>query len=106
MSTEKKTSATDAIVSILLALPVSIWAAWVEKTLWYWFAVPLGLPAIGMAHAYGLSALLVCITGGISAALFRKNDDTSPSTRMVALAIGFAICLGCAWVAHKFMATP
>lgn len=42
-----------------------VWNVWIEATtlalLWAWFAVPLGLPAIGKAHAYGL-ALLVCMT--------------------------------------------
>lgn len=31
--------------------------AYVLAALWRWFAVPAGLPVIGMAHAYGLATL-------------------------------------------------
>lgn len=30
--------------------------------LWKWFVVPLGLPPIGIAHAYGLSLCLMVMT--------------------------------------------
>jgi hypothetical protein len=32
--------------------------AYVLLVLWRWFAVPLGLPAVGMMHAYGLALLV------------------------------------------------
>lgn len=33
-------------------------SAYTMKTLWWWFAVPLGLPGLSLAHAYGLDALV------------------------------------------------
>jgi hypothetical protein len=34
------------------------WHLWSTVKLWVWFAVPLGLPVIGMAHVLGLRTLV------------------------------------------------
>ena len=47
------------LVAALLAAPVlALIHAIVVRTLWSWFAVPLGVPNIGYAHAYGLALLI------------------------------------------------
>lgn len=95
-------STADAVASLVIALPVTLWAAWVEKTLWWWFAVPLGLPAIGTAHAYGISCLLVCLSGRNSI-YGRKADDRSPSLLALGSAAAFGVVLLSGWIAHRFM---
>jgi hypothetical protein len=52
-----------------LALAWLIWApigivvnGWLLSLLWLWFAVPLGAPRIGIAHAIGVSLLVRVIT--------------------------------------------
>lgn len=45
-------------LAMLLAMPFGILAwAYVKAQLWSWFLVPLGVPPIGVAHAYGLTTL-------------------------------------------------
>jgi uncharacterized membrane protein AbrB (regulator of aidB expression) len=40
----------------VLAIPFGLWLkALVGVALWGWFVVPLGVPAVGMVHALGLS---------------------------------------------------
>lgn len=65
------TVAAIAVVTFILAIGASILlTAFTLATLWGWFLVPLGLPVIGYAHAYGLSIL---------ATLLRGNQITKPS---------------------------
>lgn len=40
-----------------LMVPGFFLRAYVLAALWRWFAVPAGLPVIGMSHAYGLALL-------------------------------------------------
>jgi hypothetical protein len=42
---------------ILCAVPAALLNGYALATLWQWFVVPLGLPAIGFAHAYGLGQI-------------------------------------------------
>ena len=50
----------------LLAIPFSFWLkAMVSVSLWGWFVVPLGVPAIGLAQALGLTLLGWFFTTGL-----------------------------------------
>lgn len=43
---------------VLAAAPFGmLFRAYALATLWRWFVVPLGLPTLGLAHAYGVAAL-------------------------------------------------
>lgn len=85
------------------------WRAFVMTRLWGWFVVPLGLPAIGIAHAIGLSLLFGVVTlnhrfiWGKGMAL----EDTEPKDHL-GRAIAFAVVYGIAWgigaIAAEFMA--
>lgn len=67
-----KIAATIALVVVqaIVALPIFIvgiaitvfWGGYAISVLWEWFAVPLGLPAIGYAHAAGISLLVKVIS--------------------------------------------
>ena len=46
-----------ALTLLLFPLTVYLNALWLSVA-WGWFAVPLGVPAIGLAHAGGLTAVL------------------------------------------------
>jgi hypothetical protein len=97
----------DALMALILVVPVTVWGAYVEKTLWWWFFVPLGLPAIGMAHAYGLSTFLACASGALSRSAWRKNSaNEKPTVAIVWLAVGFTIALLAGWISHWFMVRP
>lgn len=46
------------VIGIVLSLPVAFFLNLYAMThLWLWFIVPLGVPAIGMAHAWGILIL-------------------------------------------------
>lgn len=69
------------------------------KTLWAWFLVPLGLPAIGLAHAVGVAALIGLVTHQTPA----TNDDEHTARVLVfgAISPGGALVVG--WIAKSFM---
>jgi hypothetical protein len=46
----------------LTTIPSGILRGYVFATLWSWFVVPLGAPAMGLAHAYGLGCLVTMAT--------------------------------------------
>lgn len=66
MTTEAAVKFVAGCALAFLALPALILLhAFTAKTLWGWFIVPLGAPAVGMAHAYGISMFVT---------LFRNKD--------------------------------
>lgn len=56
----------------VLFVPSFFLRAYVLAALWRWFAVPAGLPVIGMAHAYGLATLMQF---AVSAVPSQKDRD-------------------------------
>ena len=56
--TEKLLSALGVVVAGLsIGFGVDVLAAYVARDLWAWFIVPLGVPSVGVAHAYGVILL-------------------------------------------------
>ncbi len=47
---------------LAIIVPLSIWKGFVLSILWGWFLVPLGVPAIGTAHAIGIAVLVSMLT--------------------------------------------
>lgn len=43
------------LIWLLALAPAMLLRAWAFVTLWVWFVIPFGLPAVGYAHALGLS---------------------------------------------------
>lgn len=48
----------QAVGFVVVAILTVLAAAFTLSTLWGWFIVPLGAPAIGLAHAAGISVML------------------------------------------------
>lgn len=91
----------DAAYTLLFFIPSALWTAWGIKTLWGWFMVPFGVPAISVAWSYGLLCLtnLMCRT-------FRTQQDegtTKNFQRLANSAAIVALALGLGWIAHSFM---
>lgn len=89
----------------LLQTLACIWGLWIEATtlafMWAWFAVPVGLPAIGKAHVFGL-ALIV----SLATARFRvQEDDTNEIVlqRVLWLAWTSPLYLLMGYAAHLIM---
>lgn len=99
MTTDIRTKAVvftaGALGLIAIAVGLALFNAVVLQVMWGWFVVPMGAPAIGLAHAYGLTLLLT---------LFRrfpdKSEDLSWVTKRIVANL-FALLLG--WIAQGFM---
>jgi hypothetical protein len=90
------------IGAIALGVAAGCWYVYVAWTIWFWFAVPLGAPAIGYWHAFGLyslatSVLIWCASGKGEA------DLSEVAAVMLGKAFLAAFILGEAWVALKLM---
>jgi hypothetical protein len=88
---------------ILLA---TLFRAYVLRDLWEWFVVPLGMPAIGLAHAVGISSIVGYLT---QQAKDRDKDDSNKDTtadliHAVAAAIIYPLfAWGIGAIAHSYM---
>jgi len=51
------------IYFIILIVGGILMGGWVISILWNWFIVPLGLPAISLAHSIGLSLMVNVFKG-------------------------------------------
>ena len=66
---------------------------------WTWFVVPLGIPAIGYAHALGLQMLL----GTMHASSKKIETDVEFVSYILSAAIGNLILFGVMALIHLFM---
>lgn len=60
--------------------------------LWGWFAVPLGLPPIGVAMAVGLSTIVWLMTSS------HKSEDELP---FITYILKLVLLLEIGWIAHQ-----
>jgi hypothetical protein len=95
----------NSIITTIIATPFAIaligllviQQAWAISVLWGWFLVPLGLPAIGIATAIGISAILSALHQS------RKSpgDEGWKSVGKAALKPWFLLAIG--WIAKQFL---
>lgn len=79
---------------------LTVWEGFVLKVLWAWFLLPLGLPAIGMAHAVGISALVGLLAHQAPPDL---NDDDRLHKVFQWAVCGPIAALALGWIAKQFM---
>lgn len=97
------------IVGIILLTALTIFVgAWAFSTLWSWFIVPIGVPAIGYAHAYGLMIVASFLK------MRPKDFDTSSDTverksfgehvtRFFMCILFYLVAVGMGWLTLLFM---
>ncbi|PWG03362.1 hypothetical protein [Sphingosinicella humi] len=62
----------------LVLLPIGVLRAFIICDMWAWFVVPLGLPQIGVLHAFGLSLFIgLFMDPSLSAMLAREDKEAS-----------------------------
>lgn len=85
---------------LLLILWAGFWSGLTVSVLWGWFIVPLGAPAIGLWHAYGLALIWSAFSG-----LGRKGRDDNSGMAQVLVQVPLAGCvlMGSAWVIKGWM---
>lgn len=89
--------------AFLVWLPLMmLLSAFVLSTLWTWFLVPLHVPAISMAHAYGIAVLIGYITYQPDADRSRDEED-SRAFKILSPAFRALGALGFGWLALQFM---
>lgn len=82
-----------------------IFSAYVLSVLWGWFIVPLGVSAIGIAHALGINVLVAFLKMKKKDTKKEKVDNyfgsVCESVTLAILAASFAFGFG--WIATIFM---
>ncbi len=99
--TAKQEESCSAILFATALLPVIFLGnAYAIVALWRWFVVPLGPPAIGMAHAFGLTVLFDSLgLGGRS-----TPKEGQPLWLMALIAVArCAFVYGLGYLAHLVM---
>lgn len=91
-------------VMALLMVPFAMaWRGYVLSLVWAWFVMPLGVPAIGIAHAIGLSMTI---------AVFAKQErETKEEKSFLVLVVRMVmkavlvplVVLAFAAIVHEFM---
>lgn len=103
MKSNDEDSISALLLTVLLLPVTAVLYAFVLRELWTWFVVPLGAPAIGMAHAYGLALLA---KSGVWEGPNSKKDDRE-NQGPLALLIGSVLFPLVAWgfgaIAHALM---
>lgn len=97
---KKDESCATILFAIALIPALLLGNSYSIVSLWRWFAVPLGAPAIGMAHAFGIGLLLEALKSSGRAA--PKEDETI----WTAAIYGVVRCLaiyGAGYLAHLVM---
>jgi hypothetical protein len=51
------------ILLLIIIIPIGLLRGWALSLIWLWFMVPLGVPEIGLFHAWGLSLVVGMFTG-------------------------------------------
>jgi len=98
MTTEKQSPISIAVALLLLPFSILL-GAYVLKTLWWWFVVPLGASPVGMAHAYGLSTIVALMRYTDWKAV---NEGKALESVMRSLGVnGMTLLIG--YIAHRIM---
>lgn len=91
----------EQFIGVLITWPLlTCLNGWVISVTWRWFMVPFGAPAIGVAWAVGLSALVAmfCDTG--------PSKDTPLLEAIVYTVLKVGLMFLLAYIAHQFMHLP
>lgn len=88
--------------AFVTAIITGIIGAVVATKLWEWFVVPLGMPAIGVAHAYGL-LLLFTMHAVARNALVARDDSISPNVAWLGCLFTYTMAFIFGAVAKWFM---
>ena len=95
------------MVLLMLALiPVNIFVTgFVVSYLWLWFLVPLGLPVISLAHAFGIAVFAEALTFKLD-----QGEDNNDKDRVIVTAARSLVTAACmmimlfvGWCAAWFM---
>jgi len=82
---------------VAVSVVVSVVNGFVLSYLWQWFVTPLGIPAIGLAHAIGLGMIIRYLTKSES------NSENTIGSAIVDAFLGPFVMLGLGAIVKAFM---
>lgn len=94
------------IAFVVILVLSTVLGGWVMSILWAWFVVPtLGLPAISIVEAIGLTMAIRVLVNGYGSTSNKKYDDLSDLiANMVTVLFGMPLMLlGIGYIIHLFM---
>ena len=85
---------TIGLLGLLYVAVLILVRAWCITKLWAWFVVPLGLPALGLLAAIGLTMTISVVMG---------LDRLEQKKTVIQCIVGHLACVGFGWCIHFFM---
>lgn len=83
-------------ITMVATFPYRVWQGFVASTLWGWFAVPYGAPAIGTVAFAGLAILAGLVTAD-------QKDQANMTAALVFAVLAPASALFFGWLVHLFL---
>jgi len=93
VSDDKETNLLLGCIGQLLLFPVWYFECYVMATLWRWFLMPIGLPAVDMRTFFGVNLIVAVLWFR-----YRKPDpDVTVEPALGAFVVA-CMCLGLGWL--------
>ena len=87
------------VLLVLAAAPVAAVSHGLAiSIMWGWFVVPLGMPSLSIAHAFGLALLLRMVSTRMP-----KSDDRDWRALIAASIAAPWLVVGVGWIVNAFM---
>jgi hypothetical protein len=99
---KSKMSPAQGLTIFALFVPTLLIRGFVFSVLWGWFVVPLGVVAIGVAHAIGLTTVFGFLTTHLTHYQRKQSDNPFGDALGRMLVVPFLV-LFFAWIVHLFM---
>ena len=90
------------IAALALTIVYMVVNGWAVSVLWGWFVVPLGVPAVGIAHAIGLR----CIVALCKTPKYKEPDDKHSIENSVFGIVSSVVGVGVAWIVYTAGMAP
>lgn len=88
------------VLYLCAAAPLAVWEAFALTQLWFWFLVPLGVPAITLAQGVGISLIAAILTHQIPRG---EADDEHILTVLAVHLVMPPVALLIGWVAKTVL---
>jgi hypothetical protein len=93
------------LVGIVAVVALSaMWRGYVLSVLWGWFAVPLGLPVVGVVQAMGVALLVGLLTyRSITTAKLEQSAQEKWTDAIASAITTPSVALGVGWCIKQFL---
>jgi len=92
-----------SFVFVVFSVPLALLTGKVLSDLWFWFIVPLGVPAIGIAHACGITSIPAIFLASVAKSKADEKGFGNAIIQYLGLALGVIMLWGFGAICHSFM---